>query len=160
MNRPLDNQSGAWRRVAITAALALLAAVWPLPEWGNSLRPEFVAMVVIYWVVVAPFRIGMVFAWSLGLLLDILQGAVLGQHALALTVLAYLCFLFHRRLAMLSPFGQALSVVLLILVYRLIGYWVHNATGGSHYSLQLLLPAATTALAWPAIKGVLDRSRF
>ena len=104
-----------WGVVAASAVAALVFAVWPLPDWAHWLRPEFAAVIVIYWVVAAPFHIGMVFAWCLGLSVDVLEGVVLSQNALGLTVLAYVCFLLHQRLRMFGVFEQAASVFVLVI---------------------------------------------
>ncbi len=155
-----DSQTASWFLVVFTAAISLLGAVWPLAIWASWLRPELAAMTVVYWVINSPFKIGMVYAWSLGLAVDVLEGAVLGQNALGLTVLAYLCFLLHQRLRMLSVVEQAFSVFILVGIYQLIGYWVHGLTGGNYYSMAFLIPALVSALLWPWMKLTLDRLTF
>ena len=136
MIRAMDNQQTLpWGVVGFSVAVSLTIAVWPLPEWASWLRPEFAAITVIYWVIAAPFRIGMVFAWCFGLALDIIDGVVLCQNALGLTVLAYLSFLLHQRLRMFGLIEQASAIFVLVGINQLIGYWVHGLTGGSFYSL-------------------------
>ena len=155
-----DNAGISWSWLPGSAILALLVAIWPLPDWASWLRPELAACIVIYWVVCAPFRIGMFHAWVLGLLLDVLEGAVFGQNALALTVVAYLAFLLNHRLAMFSLLEQALAVFVLIGIHQLIGYWVHGLTGSTYYSMAFLVPALTSAILWPVLKISLDRFRL
>ena len=157
----MDNQQlMPWGIVALSVAFSLTAAAWPMPGWASWLRPEFAALTVIYWVLVAPFRLGMLFAWCLGLMLDILEGAVLCQNALGLTVLAYLVFLLHQRLRMFSLFEQASAVFVLVGIHQLIGYWVHGLTGSSYHSLAFLLPALVSAIIWPLFKLGFDRLRL
>ncbi len=161
MIRAMDNQQlMPWGIVALSVALSLTAAASPMPGWASWLRPEFAAMTIIYWVLVAPFRLGMLFAWCLGLMLDILEGAVLCQNALGLTVLAYLVFLLHQRLRMFSLFEQASVVFVLMGIHQLIGYWVHGLTGSSYHSLAFLLPALVSAIVWPMFKLGFDRLRL
>ena len=88
--------------VFLTSILALLASVWPMPDWALWLRPELTVMLVVYWIMTHPFRIGMIYAWVMGCLLDVLTGSTLCQHALALTIVAYLVFLFHQRTVIYS----------------------------------------------------------
>ena len=80
--------------------LTLLAALWlsvvPLPTWAQWGRPEWVAMVLIYWVVALPERVGIAIAWVVGLYQDVLDGSPLGQHAFALSVLAYLGLVYFQ----------------------------------------------------------------
>lgn len=161
MTRGMETtQNLPWGIVSMTVIVSLSAAMLPMSEWAGWLRPEFAAMIVIYWVITAPFRIGMVFAWCLGLVLDVLEGVVLCQNALGLTVLAYLSFLLHQRLRMFGLFEQASSVFVLIGIHQLIAYWVHGLTGGSYYSLAFLIPALVSAILWPMFKLVLDRLRI
>ena len=149
-----------WGVVAMSVVAALIFAVWPLSDWAQWLRPEFAAVIVIYWVVAAPFHIGMFFAWCLGLSMDLLEGVVLSQNALGLTVLAYVCFLLHQRLRMFGVFEQAASVFVLVGIHQLIGYWVHGLTGGSYHTLAFLIPALISALIWPLVRLSLDRLRL
>lgn len=161
MIRAMENQQQVpWTVLAITVAFALTMAVWPMPGWAVWLRPEFAAMTVVYWVLSIPFRLGMFFAWCLGLAIDVLQGVMLGQNALGLTVLAYLGFLLHQRLRMFSLFEQASAVFVLVGIYQLIGYWVHGLTGGGNHSLAFLIPALVSAIVWPMYKLVVDRLRM
>ena len=95
--------------VLSSAVFAFMIAVWPLAGWASWLRPELATMVVIYWILVAPFRLGMLFAWFIGLGVDVLEGAVLGQNALALTVVAYAVVVLHQRISFLSIAEQSVE---------------------------------------------------
>ncbi|HCH20308.1 MAG: rod shape-determining protein MreD [Cellvibrionales bacterium] len=138
----------------------LLLSIYPLPVWVQWLRPEFAALAVIYWVMLAPFQLGMTLAWFIGLSIDLLEGGVLGQHALALTIIAYICALSHQQLKMFSLGAQVLAVFLLVFIYQLITYWVNSLTGGSFNSMLFLLPALMSALFWPLLKLILDYVDF
>ena len=87
--------SGQWV-IAASLLLALLLSVWPLPLWAQWGRPEWVAMVLIYWVLALPARVGIGVCWFTGLVLDILEGSPPGQNALALGVVAYELFCGKR----------------------------------------------------------------
>ncbi len=152
-----DQQQPALFWMGLLFFFALLFSIWPLPDWALLLRPEFAALLVLYAVLVAPFRMGMLFAWVLGLSIDVLESAVLGQHALALTVLAYLCFLLHTRIRLFSLLEQVISVFVLVGIYQLIGNWVQGIAGVRLYNLGFLLPALTSALLWPLALLVLER---
>ena len=77
-------QSG-WLMPMVTVVVALTLAVLPLPAMIESFRPDWVPIILIYWSLVAPQRFGLITAFLLGLVLDTLSGALLGQHALALS---------------------------------------------------------------------------
>ncbi|MDP2388977.1 MAG: rod shape-determining protein MreD, partial [Acidobacteriota bacterium] len=83
--------------VAISLVVAFALTSVPLPEWAHPWRPAWVAIVVIYWCLAIPERIGVLFAWSMGLLLDVMHGAILGQHALGLAPLPPLAFNYLGR---------------------------------------------------------------
>ena len=142
--------------VVASSLFVLALAVWPLPGWAKSLRPELPLMLVVYWIVSQPFRIGMIYAWLLGVTLDLLTGSVLCQHALALTIVAYLVFLFHQRTAVYSMTQQGFALFGLVALYHLLNYWIYGLTGGAHLDFSILLSALTSALLWALFRTVLD----
>jgi rod shape-determining protein MreD len=95
----------------------------------------------------------------LGLLLDAIEGAVLGQNAFSLVVVALLCFTLYQRLRVFSLLQQAGIVFVLIGVNQLVGQWVQNLEGIGSPSMIFLLPAVSSALLWPVVFHVLRRLR-
>ena len=69
--------------ILLTFVIALLLTVIPLPDWARYLRPDWVGLVLIYWCMALPERVGVTTGWFMGLLVDLLTGTVLGQHALS-----------------------------------------------------------------------------
>ena len=109
--------NGTWVIVASLFA-ALIFSTMPLPhmiEWG---RPEWVALVLIYWVIALPYRVGVSTAWVVGLLMDVLNGTMLGQHALSLSIIVYFTFMLHLRVRVFPLWQQCLTVFVLIGVRR------------------------------------------
>ncbi len=135
--------------VALTLSLCLLLAVWPLPVDVKWLRPAFAFLFVFYWVNRFPFRLGLVFAWVTGVLFDLVTGEVLGQQALALTIVTYLIVIFNSQIKRSTIFGEMLLIFLLMLAYLLLGLWIDAMTGRVVWQLELVLPALATALSWP-----------
>lgn len=146
----LNQANGHWV-IAVTLAIAMLLNIVPLPLWAQWGRPEFVAMVLIYWVIALPERVGIIIAWSVGLLQDIVDGAPLGQNALALAVLAYVSLLLYQRLRMYTPLQQAGVVFVLVGLNQLLCNWVQTLTGTVSPNLLFLLPALVSALLWPLL---------
>ena len=101
--------------IAATFFLALFLAVLPLPEWAAAWRPAWVAMVLVYWCMTLPERVGVGTGWLIGLLLDALHGTPLGQNAAALAIAAYVSAKNYRRLRLFPVAQQALWVGLMIL---------------------------------------------
>ena len=141
---------GYWVIVASLFAAAVLA-VMPLPPWLQWARPEWAALVVIYWVIALPHRVGVVTALVFGVLLDVVEGAVLGQNALALSLLAVLSLAIYQRLRVFALWQQAAVVLLLVGINQLLSQWVQNLEGAGAQTLLFLLPAFTSALLWPVV---------
>ena len=83
-----QNAHATWV-IVFRCSIAYLLALVPFPEWAMNYRPEWVPMVLIYWVMALPYRIGIGSAWIVGLVLDILEGSILGLNAMALVIIAY-----------------------------------------------------------------------
>ena len=75
--------------IFFTLLIALFLMVMPLPEWIRPFRPEWVTLVVIYWCLALPSRVNIGIAWIMGLIVDVLTGTLLGQHALAMAIVAF-----------------------------------------------------------------------
>jgi len=135
--------------ILLTFLLALMLSAIPLPEYVEWGRPQWVALTLIYWVAALPHRIGPWHAWVLGLLLDILQGSLLGVHALSLAVIAYVMQLLHRRFRMYPLWQQALLVLVLIGTYQMALQWAQSLAATGSNSLLFLLPSLISTLIWP-----------
>ena len=141
--------------IILTFLLATLLSIIPLPEWLLWARPEFLALVLIYWAIALPHRVGIFTGLVLGVLMDVLEGAVLGQNALSLAVLALLSLVLYQRMRVTSLWQQSSMVFLLIGINQLICQWIQNLQGVASQSLIFLLPAFTSALLWPVILLIL-----
>lgn len=106
-------------------------------------------MVLIYWVIATPHRIGIAVAWSCGLLVDVLRSSLLGQNALALIVVAYVAASLYQRMRMFSVWQQGMVVFAIIGLSQLINFWIDSISGSGNWSLLYLLPSAVSALLWP-----------
>ena len=145
--------------ILATFLVAYVLAVLPLPQWLVAGRPEWVALVLIYWCIALPERVGITTGVAIGLGLDVLEGAVLGQHALSLLFVSLLSLLLYQRLRVYSLWQQAAVVFVLVGVKQLICQWVQSLEGIGASSLVFLLPAFTSALLWPVILHVLRQLR-
>ena len=135
--------------VGLSLFVALLLTAVPLPPVVNEWRPAWVPMVLTYWCLAAPERIGVLVGWSVGLVLDVLQGAILGQHALALALTAYIAVLYHQRIRVFPLVQQSLVAGSVIFVYLTVTTTIYNMLGSRHYGLEHLLGAVTSAVLWP-----------
>ena len=116
--------SKCYRVVLPTLLVALMLHMWPLPDWLIFARPEWLTLVLIYWALAIPEQVGVTVAWVAGLLLDVTQGAILGQHALGLVVVIFVIQLEYQRIRVFSLAQQALVVFLLLLIKQILVLWV------------------------------------
>ena len=135
--------------IAISFVVALMLMAMPLPEWAINWRPAWVAMVLIYWCMALPHRVGIGIGWSMGILLDVLQGTLFGQNAIGLAILAYFTLKLHQRMRMFPLTQQALLVCILVLVYQLLSLWVRGIMGVPPKSWTYWMPAFTSMVLWP-----------
>lgn len=133
----------------ITVLISFILAIIPLPEWIVEFRPEWVTLVLIYWTITSPAKVGVTVAWFTGLLLDVSYGTLIGQHALGMVLVIYVIHLQHQRLRVASLLQQALLILLLIFVKQLIILWVNGMLGRAPDSWLYFMPTLTSALLWP-----------
>ncbi len=143
----------------ISLFIAYLLTVLPLPDVLREFRPDWIALIIVYWVMMVPGRVGLVTAFVAGLLLDTLTGSLLGQHALALVVLAYLVLKIHLRVRVFPLGQQTVFVVALLVVYHFFLFWVDGAAGVSLNWQRRWLPLLPDALVWPLLVVLLNAWR-
>lgn len=150
-----DNRSSG-ARVAVTVLIALIFLIVDLPAIIEPARPHLLLLFVIYWSLSAPRIVGLMFAWFCGLAIDLLQGPLLGQHAAAFLVVAYLTHKFQLRIRIFPIYHQTLTVFMLLAIYEFILFWIDGIIGQPVTTWLRWLPVVTSALLWPALVGVLD----
>ncbi len=131
--------------------VAFVLALVPLPDWLLWGRPEWVALTLIYWVIALPQRVGLVTALLVGTFLDVLEGAIIGQNAFSLAVVALLSLTLYQRLRVFSLLQQCGVVFILIGINQLVCQWVQNLEGAGGGRQLFLLPAVSSAVLWPVI---------
>lgn len=143
--------------MALSALVALALTVVPLPSALDVLRPDFLVLVVFYWSIESPRAGGLGLAFFAGLALDVINGVVLGQHALALTLMAAWATHLRLRLRVFSVLSQSLTIFALLTGYQFILFWVDGATGNPVTSFSRWLAPVIGALLWPLLAGTLAR---
>jgi len=134
-------------------ALALFLDFLPWPDL--RVVPDFVALVLAFWCVRQPRLVGLGAAWFLGLVIDAGNGVLLGQHALAYSVLAFLAVWSSRRILWFGPMLQSVHVVLLLLVAEAIELFVRLAAGDSFPGWPIFVGPLVGAALWPATTWLL-----
>ena len=141
--------------ILVSFLVAMILTSLPLPESAIIYRPDWLAMVLIYWCMAIPERIGIFTGWMLGLMLDVMYGSLLGQNAMALSIIAYLVNILHLRVRMFPLWQQSVMVFLLIILHLAISAWIRGITGQFFVTWTYWMPALTSALVWPFIFIVL-----
>ncbi len=139
--------------------LALLVSVFPIPPQYQTIRPEFICLILIYWIIFTPQRIGMVYAACVGLLQDIAAGAVWGAHMMALVIVSYICILSYQRFQSYSIWHQSLWVFVLIGMHQSVVNWIQGLNGYSSDVAALIVSTLVTALFWPVVFLLMSRLR-
>jgi rod shape-determining protein MreD len=143
--------------MVLSSLVALALAVLPLPAVIEAFRPDFLVLVVIYWSIESPWAGGLTLAFTAGLALDVIQGVVLGQHALALVLMAAWAMNLRLRLRVFSILSQSLTIFALLTGYQFVLFWVDGATGNPVTAFGRWLAPVIGALLWPLLSGTLSR---
>jgi rod shape-determining protein MreD len=141
--------------VAGTLAVAFVLNL--LPASGQVLvwRPDFVALVLTYWLIHYPRRLGFLLPWLLGLAMDVAEGALFGQYALGYTALALMATLAHRRVLMFHIASQTIHVLVMLEVAKLIMLLVRLAGGAEFPGWLYFLGPLVAAMLWPLLSVTL-----
>ena len=143
--------------MALSSLVGLALTVVPLPDALDPFRPDFLVLVVIYWCIENPRAGGLTLAFVAGLALDVLNGVVLGQHALALTLMAAWATHLRLRIRVFSLLSQCLTLFALLTGYQFVLFWVDGATGNPVTTFGRWLAPLVGALLWPLVDAILGR---
>lgn len=141
--------------IALTFLLGMMLTILPLPPSLVWFRPAWVFMILLFWIIATPYRVGMGTAFFAGLWLDLLTGTILGQHAMVLTIIAYILVKFQVQLRSLPLWQQMLLVMFMTLLYLALQFWIMTMSGLSLNAGRYWLPIITTTLLWPWIQFLL-----
>lgn len=138
-----------------TFVVGLLLSVWPMPPFMEVFRPLWLALLLAFWTLALPHRVGMTTAFLLGLAEDVLYGTLLGQNALVLTLITFLVLSLQQRLRMFPMWQQSLVILVIFGLAQLVQLWLSALTGNRQPTLALVWPAVISALLWPWISFAL-----
>ena len=159
----MNPANGGWL-ILLSLGLAMVLAVLHTPEswtqWLGWLRPAWLSLVVFFWVMELPHRLGLISAWVIGLGADVLQADPLGLNGILLAGITYIAWRFYERLRMYSVIQQCGVVFLLVLGSELMRALVQDVAWGRGWSWGVLAPALMSMLIWPLVYLVLQRYRL
>lgn len=135
--------------------LCLLLQILPLPAWAIWFRPEWIILVLIYWSFMNPQRVGVIAAFIVGLGMDLLTGTLLGQHALAYTIMVYFTIRFCPLLRQAPSWQQGIYILVMLLLFETFQLWIWGIRGGQSFTWMYWLPAIVSAFIWPWIYNLM-----
>jgi rod shape-determining protein MreD len=146
-----------WGRVLVVTILALAATVLPLPELLEPFRPNFVALTVLWFCLLSPRLLGLSYAWIAGLALDGTAGVLLGQHALTLTVIAYVACKLRLQIRAFPPLQQSAVILALLWLNEFLLFWIDGIAGHPVTDWRRWIPVPVSAALWPLVAGFYAR---
>ena len=137
--------------IIFTFIAALLINLLPWSGWWLAIKPDFVALVVLFWCIQQPRKVGFTSAWLLGLVMDVAEGSLFGQHALAYSVLAFGGIVLHRRVLMFTMRDQVLHVLVLLVLNDLMVLAVRMLAGTAFPGISYFIGGLAAAALRPAL---------
>src|SRR5213596_3756610 len=142
--------------ILLTLFIALLANIVPLAPAATTLRPDLLALVLLYWCIREPRYVGVGTAWFVGLVMDVADATLFGQHALAYAVLAYAADYFRRRVLRFPLWQQAVQVAALLALCAMIVLLVRVVGGAPVPRWTYVVGPLVGALLWPFVTVLLQ----
>lgn len=136
------------KSLCLSLLIAYIGILLPWSGVGLILRPDFLLLVIIFWMIRAPNLCNIGTAWAVGLLMDLATGSVLGQYALAYTIAAFFAATYQRRLVLFNHSQQLLYVFLLLLTSQVSLLILKMFTGSQPVGWQYFLPSISGVLLW------------
>ena len=152
----------ASRRMPVVATLlvGLMLTIMPLPESVEAFRPDWLALLVIFWAMQLPRTWSIGSAWFIGIILDVSYGTLLGQHALALCVIAFITVRFHLLMRVFPLSQLSATVFALLALYQFLLFWINGVAGVTAQAVDYWGPVITGTLVWPFLYMFLSGMRY
>ena len=150
----------SWVAVLLSFLAASVLELLVIPPVLNQFRAEWIVLTLIYWLLRHPDKIGIVFSFFVGILLDVISGSYLGIQALSCCVVSYLVLTMHQRLKMFPVVQQSVIVFFLISIQLMISTVFRTNLGGAESTFSYLWSAIASALMWPFVLLITDRLNF
>ncbi|PCI73105.1 MAG: rod shape-determining protein MreD [Gammaproteobacteria bacterium] len=145
----IKNDSSGSFAIFLSFVAALFLSILPLPDGINLFKPDWVALVLIYWVMAMPNRIGVLVGWSVGIVADVLYGTLFGIHAMSLALVAYLIQLLYHRLRLFPRWKQSINIGVVIGIHMLLGLILRKFIQPISFDFSYWFPVFTSLILWP-----------
>jgi rod shape-determining protein MreD len=141
--------------VIATLIIALMLMALPLPDGAAPFRPDWVTLALIYWAMLMPRTWSVGSAWIVGIVLDVAQGTILGQHALAMSVVVFVIVKFHLLMRVFPMQQLAATVFALLALYQFLLFWINGVAGVDAPAMAYWGPVLSGTLMWPVVSVLL-----
>ncbi|EKE01957.1 MAG: hypothetical protein ACD_21C00015G0004 [uncultured bacterium] len=152
-------KTSSWSVIFVSFLVALIFTVLHLPSWIEWVYPEWLVITVLYWAFVMPQRVNVGIAWLVGVFLDMLYNAPIGEHALALVLVIYFVIKFGEKIRLLCFWKKAVVVFSLIISCQLLPALMQVYLGGRFCFWSILSRAIASTLIWLIIVLLFDYKR-
>jgi rod shape-determining protein MreD len=152
----------ASRRLPVLSCIvaSLMLAIAPMPAWAESFRPDWVPLTLIFWSMLLPRTYSIGWAWVIGLILDVAQGTLFGQHALALCLVIYITVKFHLQIRVFPMLQMTATVFALLALYQFVLFWINGVAGINAPAVAYWGPIVTGTLIWPLLSTIFSGVRY
>ncbi|MDJ0904930.1 MAG: rod shape-determining protein MreD [Woeseiaceae bacterium] len=146
--------------VIMTIIVSIMLMVVPLPGWAEPFRPDWVALTLIYWAMMMPRTWSVGSAWIVGIIVDVAQGTILGQHALALCFIVFVTVRFHLLMRVFPMQQLTATVFALLALYQFLLFWINGVAGIEVALTNYWGPVITGTVLWPVVMAFLSGIRM
>lgn len=148
------------RLILTSLVLGMALMLIPLPPILKCWRPDFTTLVLMYWWLAHPERVGVFYGFIIGIFMDVMYSSLMGQFAMGNVFIAWVFMKSYQRMRVLPTWQQALSIFGLLFFKYFIVFWIDKLRGNNDNSfLMYFAPCFTSAIIWPYVFNLLRNAR-
>ncbi|AEP28504.1 rod shape-determining protein MreD [Brumicola nitratireducens] len=145
--------------IPASIVVAFILQIMPMPASIDVYRPDWLLLILCYWTMALPNRVGVGATAVCGIVLDVLYGTSLGVHSFAMAIPVYLVAANYQRFRNYSVVQQAIMIFILSMLYHMVVYWLQYWLTGVQFRFEFLWPVITSVFLWPWLFWFLRRYR-
>jgi rod shape-determining protein MreD len=142
-------------RIFITLLIGMCLRILPLPENLALLNPDWGLLILIYWGLAIPERVGIGYAWLFGILTDVLMGRLFGQYALSYSLIIYMVIIWHKQLRQFPFTQQSIFIFVSLLISQSLLFWFENIKAPAQLHGTFWLPVLSGTVCWTLVYHVM-----